>query len=353
MNKTNRYIALWLLVIGLILLLVNSVLDLGVIPICKSPFNWILTIISKMVSAIGMALILGFTTDKIKELIKKYQKHSKGKERELADQIVSLKEELTSFQQNADYIHFVENLFYNQYQTFDLIPRIRIYLHKNNIKNDIHILKLNITCIVNGAQNENEDFLFADSKVIFEYEISQDTVPNTYEFITGNDFTQSPQSIKFSYGNKNEQDVMLTENAIQSESSNPVRHISLKIEKQNVIFNNKTWKMKLEIDHIRVFDFRKIKTDTIICIPKVFGEDIDKINYTIKIVNFETNNKFYCNLHKCFLKDNEYVVTAQDVHTISKDSKTTNEVFNATILPDSGDKEQAYYFKLDMSSDNC
>lgn len=340
----EKNISLWLLVLGLSLLLINCVLELGVLPIYSerdvfSPIVWSLSIITKIISAIGIALIIGFTTDYVKKKINKSNNYSDNVEKVLVENIRSLQETFDLYQKNNDYITFVEYLFDNSYHNFSLLPRIRMYIQRNNIINKIHIKELNVICIIEKNQKNN----YSTSKVIFEFEISRDTLIDTYNFVTGNDFSTETPTVKYSYGDKREREVMMEKPIFAPDTSSVIRVLSLDIEKDKIPLDQPTWKLKLEFDYVRLFDFEKMETDTIICLPKVFGEKIDKINYTIIISGYDPNKKFYCNLNKCSINNGKYIVTKQGVNS-------QGNAFTTTIYPDSYEKEYAYYFRFGTSN---
>ena len=342
-NEKN--ISLLLLVLGLFLLLLNCILELGVLPNYTNLWIvWTLSIISKIISAIGIALIIGFTTDFVKKKINKHNIYSCDAEQVLIGDIRSLQETFDLYQKKKDYITFVECLFDNDYHNFSLLPRIRMYIQKNNIINKIHIVELNVTCIIDGRESSS-----SNSKVIFELKISRKTMINTYNFVTGNDFSTETPVVRYSYGDESEIPIMLKKPIPFPDKSNLIRVLSLNIDTEKIPQTQPTWELKFEFDYIRLFDFEKMETDTIICLPKAFGERIDTINYTIKIVGCDPNKPFYCNLNKCSIANGKYDVSEQGV-TPQNGGNSQNNIYHIAIHPDSYDKEYAYYFRIGTSN---
>ena len=121
-------------------------------------------------------------------------------------------------------------------------------------------------------------------------------------------------------------------------TNNEIKILSFAIDKNKIPTNGDIWKMKIQFDHVKIFDFANADKDTIICLPKVLGDKVDVINYTITINGFDESVQFYCNLNKCAINNGEYIVQKQDIIQ-------EGNFFKATMYPDNNG-ECAYYFNI-------
>lgn len=240
------------------------------------------------------------------------------------------------------YVRFVEGLIDNKYHNFLLLPKLRMYLHKNKINNKVEIEDMKVTYIIYPSANtttSREDELLGDGSVEYEIRIRNRNLPNTFYFIAGNDYSDEEPQIFYKIGNNG----IRSRLEVKSERIAPYWRGRIKSGKialdKTRLSQEHTISIYIEVRCNRLFEFKKLGRDTIICLPKLFSDDIDRIEYMIDVSKFN-GTKFYCNAKRIYM-NKEYRVDEINC-------EEGNGIFKTNIEPKEVKGESAYYFRIGL-----
>lgn len=153
------------IIIGLILLIINIILDMGIstLPIVKStPFlHWCVIIISKICASIGLALVVGYFTNRIKtsEIIESYINMTKQQKNKILELLVDSKNDnaLGTYKKNL----IEDVLEYNSKYRDNVTYNARVFE-----MNNIVYAETTMNYIEYRSLNDNE--LFSELRTTFD-----------------------------------------------------------------------------------------------------------------------------------------------------------------------------------------
>lgn len=238
------------------------------------------------------------------------------------------------------YIRFIEFLFENEHHKFELLPEMRMYLNTKKIANKVKYNSVSVTYDIKHKKSEKSQLL-GDLDIIYNLDIKNEKVPRTFYFLTGNDYSNKPPKLLYKYGK------MQDYNEVSADKVNcakykrtAIREFKIEFDK-SLIENKGNFKLEMKISYEESFEFEHISMDTIICLPKIFGDDIPSMKYTINIIDFppkETYHLFSYIIARegfCYLRKN-----------IGHEADADRRRFVITFQPNDVKGEQAYYFRL-------
>lgn len=241
-----------------------------------------------------------------------------------------------------EYVHFIEYLMYNEKHKFVLLPKIKMYVHSKKIVNKIHIKSLSVVYNIkkSNSTDNGSDICLGDMEIIYKLTVENKNIPNEFHFVSGNDYSTLAPSVTFSYGNNNHYLKMLENHEqIAPYWRGSLKHYSFGIE-NNFLPQTGDFDITIKVSCKEAFTFSEVPRDTIICLPEVFSNNIDKINYEFNLIDFE-KEKFYCDAYKIFSNKGDF--TTQLINCEKLDAKNT---FVSTLNPNEIKGEKAYYFRL-------
>ena len=252
------------------------------------------------------------------------------------------------YEKQHEYISFVEYACHNNNLRFYLLPRIRIYLHQFKICNKVKIKELNITYLINGKMyQETPEPLCGDVTKIFQYTIEEIKEDITYTFVFWDDISNTPPIMQIKYGNQKVYiDVPVSKYGTPVYSKSVIRSQSFEID-SSLLPKKGEWTMEIRVKYQKAFNFNKIKMDTIICLPMLFGYKVGKMKYEIKLEDYIEIPEFYCYLYKISKGKKCYETVNKGCE--KKKDNLGNIKFEAPILLDNLKKEQAFYFRIGTS----
>lgn len=257
---------------------------------------------------------------------------------------------ICSYKKQRDYISFVEYLFHNERHRFSLLPRIRMYMNQFKICNKVNIKELNVDYTIDGKDYQNtEEPLCGD--VIKTFRFTIDEMKGTkYTLVFGDDYSFAAPVIKIKYGSQ----IEYTELAAQEYSSPPyiksvVRCVKVEINRQ-IIPQKGTWPLEIRLEYKKAFDFQNVNMDTIVSLPRLFGNRIEKMRYIIKLINYDRNVKYYCFFYKIAKGYNGYEIVNKDCDKRKSSENDGYTEFEAVVPLDNIRKEQAFYFRVGTSN---
>lgn len=252
---------------------------------------------------------------------------------------------LLSYKKNYDYINFIEYLCNNNRHRFNLLPRFRIYMHQHKILNKIHVRSLDITYQIDGKKYQNEkEPLYGDVTITYKYEIEK-TSTSEFIWIYGNDYAEDPPLINVKYGSMKEYMQIGAEPC----SCPPYMKSVVRCTKIEFLKDYKTegkiWPMEIKVFYKKAFDFENLDLDTIICLPMLYGNKIDQMDYHIQLHNYSEAVKFYFFPYKIIKKGKGYDCPIQTYER--KEGRHTQ--FDVKLGLEDVKKEYAFYFRLGTS----
>lgn len=181
------------------------------------------------------------------------------------------------------YMNFVEFLFYNPTHRFTLLPKFRIFLEKYHKINKIHILNFDINYII----TKNDDYKNAeigDLEIEYKMTIKNRNVPKEFNLVFGNDYTkEKPKVCAYLSGIKTI--VSFNEFRHSSYERGLVNDATISLANDNL--PKKEFELKITMNYKNSFNFTNDPTDTLILLPLMFSNKIDKINYRISLLGFD------------------------------------------------------------------
>lgn len=238
------------------------------------------------------------------------------------------------------YIRFIEYLFENEHHRFELLPAMRMYLRTKNIRNKVKYNSISVTYNIKHKKS-CESNLLGDLNIIYKLNIKNEKLPKTYYFITGNDYSNEPPTFKYKYGNMQEySEAAIAEVNCAEYKRNAIRPFKIDLD-DNKIAKKGDFVMEMLISYHNSFEFEHIPMDTIICLPKIFGDDIPSLKYTINIIDFPQEEKYY--LFSYLIKRDGF---RYERTVIDNEHDIGRRTFNVSLRPNNVVGEKAYYFRL-------
>lgn len=238
------------------------------------------------------------------------------------------------------YIKFVDFLFDNEKHNFNLLPKMRMYLNNKKKFNKLDIRQVKVRYEIKHKQS-TESSLLGDVDILYKIEIKNKAIPNTYFFITGNDYSNKVPRILYKYGTMDSySEISPEEKSCAIYYKNVVRDICFNIDKK-YITQSGNLKIELKVCYENSFEFEHNYMDTIICLPKIFGDNVENMKYDICLQGFPNDIDFY------FFT---YIICANKlkfgINNIPNVCNEKNKHFSVEFSPKSTRKEQAYYFRI-------
>lgn len=246
------------------------------------------------------------------------------------------------------FICFVEFLFENDIHNFELLPKMRLYLHYKKIKNNIDILDLDISYNIFVKSKEQEKNLLGNLEIIYKINMSEEKIPKTFHMITGNDFSEKPPKLWIKYGNMNDfAAISYRDRNCAWYNKTSIRDFHFNISENKIVRKgNFILEIKILYDESPSFDFSSNNMETIICLPKIFSDSVKKITYYINLIGFD--NKLNFNVFPYVIKSNKKDFEINSIATISNGDRDINK-FIINLYPNEIKWEKAYYFKIGLN----
>lgn len=238
------------------------------------------------------------------------------------------------------YIRFVDFLFDNEKHNFNLLPKMRMYLNKEKICNKINVKLVEITYDIKHKQS-TQSSLLGDVDILYKIEIENKSIPNTYYFITGNDYSNKAPEIYYKYGSMTKYSrISPEEKNCALYYKNVVRKFNFYLD-ENYITNANSFNIEIKVHYENSFEFEHNYLDTIICLPKIFGDSVEKMKYIINLHGFPSKNDFYFFTYSICGNKLKY-----NINDIPNRCDKMNESFIVEFNPKSTRDEKAYYFRI-------
>lgn len=237
------------------------------------------------------------------------------------------------------YVSFIEYLINNEHHNFILLPKLRMFINAEKLNNKMTINEMHVE--YNIKQNKYEK-LIGDLEITYHLWIENKEIPNQIDFIMGNDYSLEKQNMVLKYGAmEREFNVPASRQIAAPYWREQIRHYSIELNPEYI---PKTGDLKLtmKVTCDRSFNFKDLPRDTIIFLPKIFSDDIKKVQYKIQMNNFGTN-KFYCDAYKIYSNHKGFTTTGIECKT------TQNNLFETNIKPNTVNGEKAYYFRVGLA----
>lgn len=236
------------------------------------------------------------------------------------------------------YIKFIEYLTHNQDHNFISLPKIRMYLHSEKIANKIRINRLIITYDIKYNDSDKSKCL-GDMIITYDMEIENKNIPDTFNFIYGNDYSNSPQIVTYRYGSSRDYlNMQEHRESIAPYWRGSLKHYDFGIERQ-LLSQSGDQRISIQVKCKKAFEFMTIPRDTIVCLPDVFSKDIQKMEYHINLVGFE--GEFYCDAYRITGKGLKY---RRD--NIGCEKSENSLSFSKELFPNDIKGEKAFYFRV-------
>ncbi len=243
---------------------------------------------------------------------------------------------------NREYIKFVEFLSDNQKHNFMLLPKLRLYLNSNKINNDICIHNLKVEYIITATKNND---MMGDLYIKYHLVIENRNLPSAIHFVCGNDYSDSLQKMRYKYGKIDDwQPGNFKQRPGIPYWREKLLDYKISIDKQ-FIPESAFLYLEIEVDCARSFEFEMLSRDTIICLPKIFSDDIRELNYEIKLQNFN-QKEFYCDAYTISKEKDGYEIVQSNCF------KKSEYLFVSKFNPNKIRGEKAYYFRLGLSEND-
>ena len=241
------------------------------------------------------------------------------------------------------YINFLEYLMHNDNHSFVLLPKIRMYLHSRKINNNIKIKKLNVTYDFEKNIEKPEEAI-GDMTIIYSMEIENKNIPEQFDFVHGNDFSNISPRVKYSYGTKSDLQTMADNQNIRIAPywRGALKHYNFAFEKQYLPQEGDI-KIEIKVECEKAVDFMKVPRDTIICLPLAFSKFIDTINFTINVGGFG-ETKFFCDAYQISKINSKF--SRKSINCASRKTSNNTYSFDSNVYPNIIKGEKAFYFRL-------
>ena len=243
----------------------------------------------------------------------------------------------------TNYVSFIEFLMHNKRHCFVILPKIRMYIHSNNLTNKVKINLLRITYDV--TKNSNNGSL-GDMTINYDLDIVNNNIPSEFHFVYGTDYSKCTPIVKYNYGHDSVEPYYIAtkenEEKVAPYWLGFLKHYKLGIDK-NKITQNDVFKLRISLECNEAFDF-SIERDTIICLPDMFSNDIEKIEYQINLHGYD--EVFYCNAYRVSSDRKEFSIG--EVTDKNKPSYS----FRQTFYPNTIKGEKAFFFRIGQSEND-
>ena len=241
------------------------------------------------------------------------------------------------------YVKFIEYLMNNDKHNFVLLPKIKMYIHRNKIINKMKIKKLDVTYNITRHSinpDQNDDLLLGDMVIKYEMLIENKCIPNEFNFVSGNDYSNLSPELRYRYGSRPDfQDMGDNCELVAPYWRGSLKRYSFRLERQ-FLSQEGDLIIEIEVSCKKAFVFDTIPRDTIICLPEVFSNNIDSINYYINLIDFEGIN-FYCDAYQINAEKGEF--TTQKIGCKKQKGKNS---FESYFYPNKLKGEKAYYLRV-------
>lgn len=249
---------------------------------------------------------------------------------------------LSKYKKQKEYIQFIECLNFNNYHDFRLLPLLRMYIHKYGNINRINLKQVSITYTIVPSERQVVDKLYGDCQIKYVFKIENYNLPKTFYFMSANDFSNIEPEIKYRIGtNSNYSSVNNRSKQVHPYWGGKIKPIAISLDNDQITVN-KTMTIEIIVSIGNLFEFKENKRDTIICLPLIYSENVEQIDYSIDVSNF-TNRPFYCDVKRFYIKQNKHIVEG-----IPSSHNEDGTFFTASFCPDNK-LESAYYFRLGLS----
>lgn len=244
-----------------------------------------------------------------------------------------------------DYVKFIEYLMNNEKHNFVLLPKIKMYIHNYKISNYIKIKNLNIEYDITynkPSEEENEDLILGDMLIKYDIFIENKNIPNDFNFVSGNDYSNFSPNVKYRYGSRNDYQPMSENHELVAPYwRGSLKHYSFGFERR-FIPQEGDLKVEIIVSCDKAFIFRTIPRDTIICLPEIFSKSIERIDYKINLKDFD-DKKFYCDAYQIYSEKRKYTT-----RQLGCEKEPNNQSFSSVLFPNKIKSEKAYYFRVGM-----
>lgn len=251
--------------------------------------------------------------------------------------IISL---ITELYLKERYIRFVEFLFENKKHNFNLLPKMRMYLRKEKMCNKLDVYSLEVTYNVKHKKS-SESSLLGDAEIIYNLRAYNKSLPDSYKLIIGNDYSNKMPHFFYKYGDiKDYMKCSPEEKNCSLYYKNVVRELSFKLDKSHIT-QSKFLDISFKLYYENSFEFEHNNFDTIICLPKIYGDSINCMKYVINLEGFPNDINFYFFTYSiCGDKLNFFI------NDIANECLEKNKSFSVEFSPNSTKDEKAYYFRI-------
>ncbi len=251
--------------------------------------------------------------------------------------IISL---ITELYLKERYIRFVEFLFENTKHNFILLPKMRMYLRKEKMRNKLKICSMEVKYNVKHKES-TESSLLGDAEIIYNLKVYNKSIPKSYKLIIGNDYSDKMPQFYYKYGDI--EDYLKgspEEKNCAPYYKNVVRELGFTLEK-NHITQSEWLEISFKLFYENSFEFEHNYFDTIICLPKIYGDSIEYMKYDINLDGFPNDIDFYFFTYSIFADKLNFVINDIPNKCVEK-----NKSFSVEFNPNSTKDEKAYYFRL-------
>lgn len=238
------------------------------------------------------------------------------------------------------YIRFVDFLFDNEKHNFNLLPKMRMYLNKEKIYNRVKVKSVDVTYNITHTESEKSNSM-GNAEILYTIAIENKSIPKEYYFITGNDYSDEVPQIFYKYGIMDEYSTVSPEERnCAFYYRNVVRKVNFNLDKK-LIPQKDTLEIKIKVCYKNSFEFEHNYLDTIICLPRIFGDYVKQMRYTINLYKFQNDIAFHFFTYSILGNKLKYSISVIP-NTCTKD----NESYSVEFYPESTLDEKAYYFRI-------
>lgn len=110
---------------------------------------------------------------------------------------------------------------------------------------------------------------------------------------------------------------------------------------ENYITNANSFNIEIKVHYANSFEYELNYLDTIICLPKIFGDSAEKMQYIINLHGFPSKNDFYFFTYSICGNKLKY-----NINDIPNMYDKKNESFIVEYNPKSTRDEKAFYFTI-------
>lgn len=241
----------------------------------------------------------------------------------------------------VNYIQFVEFLFDNRTHNFRLLPMERMYLHNRGMINQINISNAEVTYIITPSKDNIGDKLLGDEEIRYKFSIRNRKLPQTFKFIVGNDYSNEKMEVWYKLSENSEYTRIEEKTSERAPYwKGTLKCIDIALERNNLPQGEIVY-LYIKVICKKAFELREIKRDTIICLPILFANNVERITYYIDAQGF--NEKMYFSAKRVHKEKRKYLIDT------GSSCRKGDAMFSVEIDPNEISGEQAYYFRIGTS----